>query len=272
MPGEPTTRAPATARDFLGPLVFLGAIGLIVHVVRPASGTMFDDDNFGGTVVLGAVAIVATVLGAIFTRATLRGVGLRGPCPSCATVAVRRFESQLDPRSLATRCGTCIAYLRANPSDEVHEETDAQVQHLAVKFPYALSADQYTPAVKHTSRRYFTFAMPTFCATCGDPDASHKREINDGDHFGNDLSSLATSGHVPGRVGAAPSAATDDDKNSRGLSNLKAPVCSKHTEDADPFGDVVGYSSGKLQFASYRYYKAFCECNNITRASITAQR
>ncbi len=270
MPNEATSRAPRTLRDFIGPVVVVGAVVLIVHVVRPEAGTMFDDDNFGGTVVLGMAAIVAAVVGVVVTRATLRRVALRGPCPSCGAMALRGFASPADPTSLPTQCGTCIAYLRATEADEVREETDAQVQHLAVKFPYALRADQYMPAVQHTNRRFFTFEMPPMCATCGDPNATHKRDINDGDHFGDGLVDLASSGHAPGRVGAAPSSPTQDDKNSQGLSNLKAPVCEKHTESADTFGDVIGYSSGKLEFASYRYYKAFCDLNNITRASVKA--
>ena len=262
-----STRVPWSPSALVPPLVLLGAIGLLVHVARPASGKMFDDSNVGGTVVLGVVGVVAVVIGIVMTRAMLRGVALRGPCPICGAVADRKFASAVDPKTLPSACGTCIAYLRPNARNEVREETDTQVQNLPVKFPYALSADQYMPAVQRTSRNYFKFEMPTMCATCGDPNAPHKRDINDGDHFGDDIFDAANAGHAPGQIGAAASASTDDDKHSRGLSHLKAPVCDKHTEEADTFGDVMRYSSGKLEFASYRYYKAFCELNNITRAS-----
>lgn len=264
------TRAPRKPSDFSGPLLVLAAFGLIVHVVHPASGTMFDNDNFGGTVVMGAVAIIAGVIGGFMTRSAMRRVALRAPCPSCGSVMDRQFENPMDPKSLPTPCSTCIAYLRATPRNEVNEETDANVQNLATKFPYGLSADQYTPAVKHTNRRLYKFEMPPMCAICGDTSAKHERDINDGDAFGDDVFDVLNAGHIPGRVGAAPSAPTEDDKYSRGLSALKAPVCDRHTESADPFGDVIQYSQGKLEFASYRYYKAFCELNHITRA--TARR
>ena len=62
-----------------------------------------------------------------------------------------------------------------------------------------------------------------------------------------------------------PSAPNED---RRGLSNLSAPVCAKHTENEDPLTDVIKYSSGVLEFRSYRYYKAFCELNQIERAAV----
>ena len=231
---------------------------------------MFDNDNFGGTVVLGAAGIVATVVGIVMVRAMFRGIGLRGPCPCCGAVADRGFESPIDPKSLPTQCGTCIAYLRANAKNEVREEVDAPLHTLAVELPYALSADQYMPAVQHTNRKFFKFAMPKMCAACGDPNAHDHRAIKDGDHFGNDLGPFwSQSSHVLPQAGLAHrSEPTADDLNSKGLSNLQAPVCEKHNAEAEPLWEVIGYSSGKLQFASYRYYKAFCELNNITRASV----
>ncbi|HEX4452950.1 MAG TPA: hypothetical protein VH143_18880 [Kofleriaceae bacterium] len=105
-------------------------------------------------------------------------------------------------------------------------------------------------------------------ASCGDPNARHHRKIAVGDHFGRDIGPLwSQSSHVLPQAGMGPSAPTDDDKNSRSLSNLSAPVCAKHTEAADPMTDVIKYSSGTLEFRSYRYYKAFCELNQIVRAS-----
>ncbi len=46
-----------------------------------------------------------------------------------------------------------------------------------------------------------------------------------------------------------------------------APVCALHTAELDAFREVMGYSSGDLKFASYRYYKAFCELNHIARTT-----
>ncbi len=266
------TRTPRKPSDFIGPILLLAAIGLLVHVLRHPTGTLFDDENVGATIVLGGAAILTLIVGGFKTRSALRDVGLRAPCANCGSVADRQFQNPADPRSLPTQCGTCIAYLRATPGDDVLEETDTRVQHLALKFPYALSVDQYGPAVKHTNRSYFKFEMPTMCAACGDPHAKHKREIKNGDYFGPDIFDAMNAGRAGGQIGSVSSAPTQDDKNSRGLSNLKAPVCDKHTEDADPFDDVIQYSSGKLEFTSYGYYKAFCELNSITRASVKARR
>ena len=71
---------------------------------------------------------------------------------------------------------------------------------------------------------------------------------------------------TPG-TGGAPGI-NEPDENSTGLSTLKVPVCAKHTWKADPPGEVLKYSSGTLEFRSYRYYKAFCELDHITRASV----
>ena len=279
MPGEhdPSARIPFSLGELIAPGVLVGvlvgAIALLVHLVHPSSGTMFDEDNIGPTVVLGPVAIVALVVGIVIVRSSLRAVMLKGPCPACGTVAARGFESPVDDRSLPTQCGTCIAYLRANSKDEVLEEVDGPAHGLSVKFPYVLAADQYMPAVQHTNRKFFKFAMPKMCAACGDLNAHGKRPIKDGDHFGKDLGPWSQQYHVLPQVGSAHrSEPTEDDLDSKGLSNLRAPVCEKHTENADMFGDVIEYSSGKLEFSSYQYYKAFCELNNITRASVKRRR
>lgn len=147
-----------------------------------------------------------------------------------------------------------------------------------IRTPYVLVSDQYLPAVRKTNRGYYRFEMPPMCAVCGDPHATHHREIGNGDAMGNDLSALGVVGAIAGDVAGVPSRQrdqrtgsttepTDNERNSRGLSELKAPVCAKHTKDESYFGDPLEYSSGKLKFASYRYYKAFCEANHIERAA-----
>jgi hypothetical protein len=255
---------PAILFALLGPLLVIGAAGLIVHLARPSSGTMFDDDNFGGTFVGLAASIIGLVSGYFITRSAVRDVALRGPCPGCGVVAIREFENPKNLKSWPTACGTCIAYLRAN-GDEMCEEA----LETSVWLFYKLSADQYKPAVKRTNRDGFRFDMPTMCASCGDPNAHDHRDIADGDHFGKDWTEV---GYASPRAGMAPGTnpPTEDDKNSKGLSHLKVSVCAKHTRNADPSDDVLKYSSGKLEFRSYRYYKAFCELNHITRA--TAKR
>ena len=55
-----------------------------------------------------------------------------------------------------------------------------------------------------------------------------------------------------------------NDEYDKALSHLKVPVCAKHTEDEDEhYGNAIEYSHGRLGFASYRYYRAFCELNHI---------
>ncbi|MEO6771710.1 MAG: hypothetical protein ABI467_01645, partial [Kofleriaceae bacterium] len=87
MPDEATIRLPN--RNWFGPIFIVGAVALIVHLARPSSGTMFDDDNFGGTFWGLAVSVIGLVSGYFMTRSTLRNVILRGPCPRCGAVAVR---------------------------------------------------------------------------------------------------------------------------------------------------------------------------------------
>ena len=107
---------------------------------------------------------------------------------------------------------------------------------------YALPPERYLPVVKIDNRSHFKFEMPAMCAICGSPDARQHREIGCG-----------SSGTTQD-----PSRGYDDK-----LSHLTAPVCKKHSEAEAPSGDVLEYRSGKLMFASYRYYKAFCELNQI---------
>ena len=147
----------------------------------------------------------------------------------------------------------------------MHEES---FDHPIHGYPYVLTATQYKPAAKDPAdtRRNFKFAMPTMCSICGDPDAPFKRTIYNSNNYDKDLFELANSGHAIGQVGSIPSGVTEDEKNDRRLGTLKSPVCAKHTEDADRFADPLCRSGGDLRFASYRYYKAFCELNNITRA------
>jgi hypothetical protein len=266
-----------TVFAFGGPVLIVGAVGWVVRLFASGIGAMFDDANIGATVVGTIAAFVALVVGWFGTSrllAATRGVVLEGPCPSCGAVGVRLFESVADPKSPPTACGRCVAYLRA-ASDKMCEESADALE--MIRTPYVLVSAEYLPAVRKTNRGFYRFDMPTMCAVCGDAHATHHREIGNGDAMGTDLGALGAIGTLAEGVADVPfrqrdqrtgstSEPTDDDRNSKGLSKLTAPVCAKHTKDADYFGDPLEYSSGTLKFASYRYYKAFCELNHIERA------
>ncbi len=270
MPGANTTRLPFWAvwphalLELASPIMLAGVGIFIVHLVRIGFGSMFDDDHIGSTVVGFVAAVIAAVFGGLGTQklvATLRATVLHGPCPCCGAIAARRFESLTDRWSPSTACGVCIAYVRRDGLEmrEVALETFEMIGR-----PYTLHSDQYLRAVKHTNRNYFKFEMPAMCSVCGDPDAPFMRDIGDGDAFGTSLDGFwSQQNHVLPGAGMGPSAPTVDDENSRGLSQLRTPVCAKHTKDAEVFGEALEYARGKLEFASYRYYKAFCESNDI---------
>jgi hypothetical protein len=294
MSGETVTRgtrlpfwkgwtAKEAAFELVSPLLVLGAIGWCVHLAHLGIGAMFDDANIGSTVVGSVAAAIAAIAGGYGTSELLgarRSVVLRGACPCCGEVRQRTFEEPASSKSRPTPCGACVAYLRAT-GDEIREEGLERFE--MIRTPYVLTAQQYKPAVRRTNRGYFTFEMPAMCAVCGAPHATHKREIGNGDSLGADLGALGVVAGLAGDMFVPPSvyqkdnlvpvpgatAPSESEANSKGLSHLKAPVCEKHTESAEPFGDALEYNSGKLEFAGYRFYKAFCELNHIARAGVT---
>jgi hypothetical protein len=270
------------AFELISPLLVLASIGWCIHLVQLGLTAMFDDENVGPTVVgtlAFAIAAIAGGYGTSLLLASIRSVVLRGACPCCGEIRHRTFEEPANTKSPPTPCGACIAYLRAT-GDEIREEALEQFE--MIRTPYVLTAAQYKPAAKRTHRGYFTFQMPTMCAVCGAPHAPHKREIGNGDSLGSDLGALGAVVAVAADVSGTPSWSqkdhvlplvgsgstsepTEAEKNSHGLSHLKAPVCDKHTASEKPFGTALEYNSGKLEFAGYRFYKAFCELNHIER-------
>lgn len=224
--------------------------------------------------VIAVVAAIVAGYGLHRWRIARNTTVLSGPCPRCGDARVRRFE-KAGPKSRPTACGACVAYLRVSGTEIREEAEDAS--NMIWRY-YVLSSEQYLPAVQKTNRGYYKFEMPPMCAVCGDAHATHHREIGNGDSLGTDLGALGAIGRIAADVADVPSrqrdqrgGSTDEptsaEQNSRGLSQLKAPVCAKHTSDASVYGDALEYSSGKLEFASYRYYKAFCEMNHIERAA-----
>ena len=245
----------------VGPAVMLAGIAWIVHVVR--AGTMFDDLLSVGLV---GLALVVILFGVLITRTVMRAVVLEGPCPNCGVLAIRQFDKPSDPKSSPLPCGACIAYLRGT-GDVVREEAIEACDTSAVS--YRLAWDQYSPAVKESSGRYFKFIMPKMCAICGDPNAPHQSLIRNSDKRGAHDLDILTQGNVINNP-TAKLEPTEDDKHNDKLSNLRAPVCDKHT-DMTEFGRALDCSNGLLRFASYRYYKAICALNHITQASKPTQ-
>lgn len=241
----------------VGPAVMLAGIAWIVHVVR--AGTMFDDLLSVGLV---GLALVVILFGVLITRTVMRAVVLEGPCPNCGVVAIRQFDKPSDPKSSPLPCGACIAYLRGTGGVVREEAIDALD---LIQVNYELTWDQYGPAVKASSGRYFKFIMPKMCAVCGDPNAPHALVIDNANSgSAHDLDFL-TQNHVINNP-TAKIEPTEDDKRNDKLSNLRVPVCDKHADKFD-FRRALSAFGGTLRFASYRYYKAFCEVNQITQAS-----
>jgi len=269
-------------RELLGPVVTIAALAWLVRQLMLGFGTMLDNVHIGPTVVGGLAACIALFWGAFTTKdlvASLRSLVLRGDCPRCGVQRLRRFENPANPKSPPTACGACIGYLRADGTAMREERADA---YEMIRLPYALIADQYKPAAKVSGRGYYHFEMPTLCAVCGDPNARHHRAIGNGDAFERDMGVLGAVVSAAADVADAPSRmdghavsvgaghvspATDAERNSRALSKLVAPVCAKHTENAEFFGAALSYSSGRLEFAGYAFYVAFCALNRIERAS-----
>jgi len=240
-----------------GPALMLGGFGWIVHVVR--AGTMFDDLVSLGLV---GIAVIAIILGALMLRTDIRAVLLEGPCPNCGVVATRQFDKPADPKSSPTACGACIAYLRGT-GDVVREESIDALDTIHVN--YELTSDQYEPAVKASSGRYYKFIMPKLCAICGDPNAPQALVIDHGNSASAHDLDFLTQGNVINNP-TAKIEPTEAEKLDDKLSNLRAPVCDKHADKYE-FGRALSCFGGHLRFASYRYYKAFCELNHITHAS-----
>ncbi len=226
------------------------------------------------TLVTVVAVIVAWRVGTVTDDAST--LVLASACPACGTRAERTFTAA------PTSCGTCAAYLRATGLEVREESPDAL--DLSIP-PYALPPARYLPAAKRDNHNHFKFAMPAMCAVCGAADAPKLRKIKDW--------STAAAGGDGGILGAVVSAAVTEVASTSYtynhhpvsaaeptpaaqydelLARLQAPVCSVHeaTPDAADDDNALAFHDGKLEFASYRYYKAFVVLNGITLQSVTS--
>lgn len=238
-----------------GLMVFAAAVVLVVYAVL----RFLDGDTTIGVVLVVGAGVVALVGGMVAGDAK-RTSEIVSACPVCGAERQRKFMALKDEPDPPSACGACLAYLRVNlGSLEVKEEAVE-----ATGF-YAVQPAQYQSVVPRNgdAERSFKFEMPTMCAVCGEPDASSLRDIVDGNPAAGagggltgNLAYRANSNPVPGTA-TSPGKELD-----AALSNLKIPVCAKHSPTAF-HGEVVSYWDGTLMFTSYRYYKGFCMLNGI---------
>ncbi len=236
-------------------------------------GHLFDDDHFGHTIAGGGIVgfiMVLSGIGVFALISSLRDVVLDSPCPCCGAERRRNFENP--PCKYPKACGACLVYLRANGLEVTEERLDAYKEFAT---PYELSSERYLPAVRRSNANQFEFRWPDMCAVCGAA-ASQRRDIGEWGKIQVDMGILGEVVHIVGvEAGVAPRRDSEmvhhipsstsktrteqlDDK----LKNLEVPVCAQHTKrewSANP----LEFKSGMLVFASYRYYKAFCEINQV---------
>ena len=260
----------SAAIELGSPAAVLWSVWWFVGMAR-GCGHDFDDDHIGPTVVGSIFFFFVFVFGVVMVgmlRRTMRSFVLISPCPVCGADGQRDFfEDKRDAEP--TPCGTCLAYLRANGL-EISEERLEAFQEIVT--PYRVTHAQLGEQTE--------FAWPPMCSVCGAADAPHHREIEDADlaryaqpgvlgTIAGDVVSNAAGIPYSARVRAKHSslqktpaeeaAAALHDR----LAKITTPVCDKHTAKAAYWSRPLEVSDADLSFGSYRYYKAFCEQNQI---------
>jgi hypothetical protein len=270
----------------VSPLLILWAGRWFVGLARQR-GHLLDDGHVGDTLVGSAFFAVVALVGLAglwgFIK-SLREFVLEFACPSCGVLQQRSFGAPSEPRTTSQPCRACQAYLRAR-GIEVREELSNAVDTMIL--PYEILPERYLPIATRDALGRFQFKMPPICANCGSSDAGHFRDIEKlgsrqidfgvvGSIASMAVDEVSTDAQLAYRNRLQHSAPiTKEDPSEAldaGLRDLKVPVCAKHTGQEDPLGDLLNYSSGRLSFASYRYYKAFCALNQIgtTLKSVTS--
>jgi hypothetical protein len=260
--------------------VFVWGVRWFIATLR--EGHLFDDDHFGHTIGGGVIVGFITLVSGIYVAAlitSLRDVVLDSACPCCGAERRRNFRNPpcKDPKA----CGACLVYLRANGLEVTEERLDAYEEFAT---PYELSSERYLPAVRRRDVNQFEFRWPDMCAVCGAA-ATQRRDIGEWGKIQADMGILGEVVHIVGvEAGVAPrrdsemvhhipssTTKTRTEQLDAKLKYLEVPVCAQHTKrewSANP----LEFKSGMLVFASYRYYKAFCELNQIgaTLKSVTS--
>ncbi len=259
--------------------MLLGSVWWVIHLMR-GHGHLLDDGNTLGTVGGTALFVLAFIIGVVGVSSLpgyFRKLVVESECPRCGVRAVRKFQNPKAEHTEPTKCGNCVAYLRAQ-GDWVSEESVDACDMAMV--PYSVGSKRYLLTVERDGRNRFVFQMPAICAVCGSPEASHRRKIG---HLGDgsagdsivgqivakELTYAARSWQVAGPMLGNSTASrpeeppSQEDKADAALGELEVPVCARHTEAAAPSGDAVRFAHGDLEFASYRYYLEFLAANHI---------
>ncbi len=248
-------------------------------------------DNFGGTLCGGLLSIAGLAIAAfgVWLFATARRTPvIASACPVCGIERARSFSEQPAPtKELAklskkarrralqkaedegdpTECGACIAYLRIHIDTlEVREQSldasDTCFTH------YHVTSDQYLPLVKRGDDADHTLEcqFPAMCAVCCATDAPLRRKIGNCDRGNAGDGAVLNALMWRSSRNPSPLEKSASEKLRDGLRGLETPVCANHRQ-TDVLGDALAYDNTTLRFASYGYYKAFCELNGITKGT-----
>ncbi len=241
-------------------------------ILWAAKTVIFGDREFGDYA-LGAILLVAGVIGLTMLRGEFRKVVLDSPCPVCGAQARRSFPEASKQKLYPTPCGSCVAYLRASGVEVREERLEADGSF------YIVPAARYVSSVARDGDGKFQFAMPAMCGRCGSGNAHELRDIIEvGEHIGGGGSGalgkvMAGAAREAVNTGAptrysdglhhATSGAPTADAADAALKGIKVPVCPKHTLAASRTGDPVAYTHGDLWFQWYGFYRAFLALNKL---------
>ena len=186
-------------------------------------------------------------------------------CPACD--AMTWFEFFAKPSY--ARCLECLAY--AVRRDERNDQIAEAPIEMTSDVGFKVYNEQYKDIVQRGDNGRVIFALPSFCAMCGSA-ATHARSITIRFRSSGGKSNFwrgvnyARSG-TPGRDSSYVRSEREaiSGENFRGM---EIPVCAKHLNTQEFLNPVEVDDSGNLDFASYRFYKAFIAANHIVLSGI----
>lgn len=209
-------------------------------------------------ILLGLVSIVGLAI--LSYERSIRQID--SECPACGVrVWFALPRRNVDKETPIARCGRCLAYV-AQRDGEIQE---VPIETVSERPGFGIHYTQYEDRFRRQGG--VKFIMPPFCAICGSHDVHEQREIeviyvatSSGDSvFWREANYELRGSYSPGTA-SAPDGLTASD-----LRDVRVPVCELHGKSKAyrPF-PLSSDDWGTLQFASYRFYKAFCVANHIT--------